>query len=153
MPEEQIRLLREQMSVLQTQLKLLNAALVGDESIDSEGMFKRLRALEDATERCEKNQAIELTALRKEIAEDFKQFELEQEQSFNMILKKLETNTTTISNIMMEVHMWKSVLSIFKSKYFWRVFVACMGLIAWGKSYAWIMEQITKIWNDLIAAI
>ena len=153
MPEEQIRLLREQISMLQNQLKLLNAALVGDESIDSEGMFKRLRALEAATERCERNQATELAQLRREIAEDFRQFELEQEQSFNQILKQIENNTTAITTISMEVHVWRSIFSVFKSKYFWRAFVAAMGLIAWGKSYSWIIEQLTELYNDLISMI
>lgn len=127
--------------------KELHELMQGTPSRDAKGIFKRLTDVEQASRHCEEQQQKQIETLKKEIREeitqikndfrqDFKEFELEQEQSFNLINSSVEKISTAVSNLATQINSWKGIIDVFNSKWFWAV----LAFVASGRFIYWIVE-------------
>lgn len=142
-----IKTLQQQMRELYGEIQTLSFVLKG--SNEMKGIFQRLQDSEQKSlEYNEKtNQKIDL--LDRDIDQRFEAMD----NKFELLLVRIEANNTNITTQLVQLHTLRtnvlSVINIFKSKYFWRAFIAIMGLIAWGKSYNSIIDMIKTILKDI----
>lgn len=149
MPEEQIRQLREQIEQVNKQIHDLGISLKGSETLSIVGMYQRLKEVEDCTSRCEHL----IHKFKDEIEDDFrnelKSFRQDQETKMTLMMSEIKVNSTAITAALMEMHTYKLIFGIFKSKNFWRIAAIAFGSIALNKSWYWIVQGIKNLIDGL----
>lgn len=149
MPEEQIRMLREQVEALNKQLHDLGISLKGSETLSIVGMYQRLKEVEACTNRCEQL----IHEFKDELEEDFKtelkEHRKAQEQQMNIMFDRIDKNSTALSSALMEIHFWSRILSIFRTENFWKLLAGVISAITFSKTFYWIIDALRSLWNNL----
>lgn len=154
----EIRKLNDQLTELYGEFKTLSFVLKG--STEMKGIYQRLIETEKVSIECNEktNNKIDDTTDKTNAKIDSLEMDIDQrfeamDNKIELLLIRIESNNTTITSQLVQLHALRTnviaFFNLFKSKYFWKLVFAVMGLIAWGKSYHSILDLIKSLLTNL----
>jgi hypothetical protein len=169
MSAEEIQQLRKEIEQLEDDVRRLheilrevNMAFKGSSTMDSIGIFDRLKAAERTARECDEKvhlridhlEKITIVNLEKSLEERFLRQSRDFDYKLEIMFQRIEKNTTLFTAHLIEVETFKKrigmvtgfVRNLFASKNFWKLLVTAIGLITLDNSKEWgIWDLIDRL--------
>lgn len=133
------------------EVRTFNMVLKGFDGF--KGIYDRLKDAEIRARECEEKNKYLFVELQKDFDTKFKMLQREIEGQMNLMMEKMMSNSTKITQQLVEFSDFKRnilvFINIFKSKNLWKITGIVIGLIVFGKSY----DSIVVLIVDLIKQI
>lgn len=157
--EKDIEILQEQIRGFNGILKEFSIAFKGSSSLDTVGIFQRLKNVEKLVKDGVEKLHHRITNLEKELDNRFIKQGKDFEYNLQIMFQNMEKTTTAFTTHLVEVDRYKKrfssvykfIKNLFAGKHFWRFIGAMVGLVTLNNGKEWgLFEWFKNIVNEVL---